>query len=93
MICQPGDVVIGNRQVLHGSFANTGDKPRITINFGFHPRASALEIKGGGIHSAPAVYNEQRIRIRSRLIGYGIDAQRKAITCLISVSSRLFSDL
>ena len=39
IICSPGDVAITNRQTVHGSFANTSDRWRITINFGFLPRA------------------------------------------------------
>ena len=34
-------------------------------------------MRGGGVHNAPAVYDEERIRKRSRLIGYAIDARRK----------------
>ena len=30
MICNPGDVVISNRQLLHGSFANTSENWRVT---------------------------------------------------------------
>jgi len=38
LICAPGDVVICNRQAIHGSFANTCEDVRVTINFGFHRR-------------------------------------------------------
>ena len=77
LLCNPGDVAICNRQLLHGSFANTSPDWRVTINFGFHRRASVLGVRGGGVHNAPAVYDAQRIRKRSRLIGYAIDARRK----------------
>ena len=77
MVCHPGDVVISNRQLLHCSFANTSPDWRVTVNFGFHRRASVLGVKGGGVHSAPAVYDEERIRIRSRVIGYAIDARQQ----------------
>ena len=77
MVCGPGDVVISNRQLLHCSFANTSPDWRVTVNFGFHRRSSVLGVKGGGVHSAPAVYDEERIRIRSRVIGYAIDARRQ----------------
>ena len=77
MLCNPGDVAINNRQLLHGSFANTSPDWRVTINFGFHRRASVLGVQGGGVHNAPAVYDEERIRTRSRLIGYAIDARHK----------------
>ena len=77
IVCKPGDVAMTNRQVLHGSFANTGPNWRVTVNFGFHRRASVLGVAGGGIHNAPAVYDEERIRTRSRLIGYAIDARHR----------------
>ena len=38
IVCNPGDVVICNRQILHGSFPNCGFEPRVTVNFGFHKR-------------------------------------------------------
>ena len=77
IVCDPGDVVINNRQILHGSFANTGFEPRLTINFGFHRRSSVLGVMGAGIHSDAVVYDDQFIKERSRVIGYGIDARRK----------------
>lgn len=77
LICAPGDVAITNRQCLHASFANTSPDWRVTVNMGFHRRASVLGVEGGGLHSAPARYDEDRIRTRSRLIGYAIDARRR----------------
>ncbi len=77
LVCGPGDVAICNRQTLHGSFANTSPDWRVTVNFGFHRRSSVLGVAGGGVHNAPAVYDEDRIRKRSRLIGYGIAARRQ----------------
>jgi len=77
LICNPGDVAITNRQVIHGSFANTSPNVRVTINFGFHRRRSVLGIKGGGVHNPVSVYDEDYIRERSRLIMYGIDARRQ----------------
>jgi hypothetical protein len=77
MICAPGDVAICNRQALHGSFANTSPDWRVTVNMGFHRRSSVLGVAGGGIHNAPAVYDEDRIARRARMIGYGIDARRQ----------------
>ena len=77
MVCAPGDVVISNRQLLHGSFANTSKDWRVTINMGFHRRASVLDVHGGGVHAAPAVYDAGHIRARARIIGYAIDARRK----------------
>ncbi len=77
LICKPGDVAITNRQAVHGSFANTSKDWRVTVNFGFHRRASVLGVSGGGIHNAPSVYDDARIRERSRLIGYAMDARRQ----------------
>ena len=77
LICAPGDVVICNRQAIHGSFANTCEDVRVTINFGFHRRKSVLGVTSGGIHNPIAVYDEERIRNRSRLIMYGIDARQQ----------------
>ncbi|GGC49177.1 hypothetical protein GCM10011504_29520 [Siccirubricoccus deserti] len=77
ILCKPGDVAITNRQTVHGSFANTSRDWRVTLNFGFHRRRSVLGVKGGGVHNAPAVYDEARIRERARIIGYAIDARRQ----------------
>ncbi len=60
---------------MHGSFANTSPNPRVTFNFGFHRRSSVLGVAGNGIHSAAAIYDEQRIYERSKLIGYAISAR------------------
>ena len=76
-ICGPGDLAITNRQCLHGSFANTSSDWRVTLNFGCHRRKSVLGVSGGGIHNAPGVYDDARIRDRSRVIGYAIDARRQ----------------
>ncbi len=77
MICAPGDVGMCNRQAVHGSFANTSDAMRVTINFGFHRRSSVLGVKGGGIHNAVTTYDDAYIARRSKMIGYGIDARRR----------------
>lgn len=77
ILCAPGDVAICNRQAVHGSFANTSQDTRVTLNFGFHRRASVLGVTAGGVHNAVATYDEARIRERSRLIAYAIDARRQ----------------
>ena len=77
LICRPGDVAITNRQVVHGSFANTSPDWRVTVNFGFHRRASVLGVTSGGLHNAVAHYDEARIRARSRMIAYAIDARQQ----------------
>lgn len=78
IVCKPGDVAITNRQAVHGSFANTSPDWRVTVNFGFHRRRSVLGVTTTGtLHAAQATYDEQRIRERSRVIGYAIDARRQ----------------
>ena len=69
--------MICNRQAIHGSFANTCEDVRVTINFGFHRRKSVLGVVSGGVHNAVAVYDEQRIRERSRVIMYAISARQQ----------------
>jgi hypothetical protein len=76
-ICGPGDVVICNRQAIHGSFANTCEDVRVTINFGFHRRKSVLGVVSGGVHNPVAIYDEDRIRERSRVIMYAIDSRQQ----------------
>lgn len=77
LICEPGDVVITNRQAVHGSFANTSADWRVTVGFGFHRRTSVLNVTAGGVHNAIAVYDAQRIHKRSEILGYAIDARRQ----------------
>jgi len=77
LICDPGDVVICNRQIVHGSFPNSGFEPRITVNMGFHRRSSVLNVMGAGTHNEAQVFDEALITKRSEVIGYGIDARRQ----------------
>jgi hypothetical protein len=77
IICAPGDVAITNRQALHGSFANTSEDWRVTVNMGFHRRRSVLGVTAGGIHNEAATYDADRIRERARMIGLAIDARRQ----------------
>jgi hypothetical protein len=76
-LCQPGDVAITNRQALHGSFANTSQDWRVSLNFGFHPRRSVLDVEAVRASGARETYDAQRIARRSRFIGYAIDARRR----------------
>ncbi|MFT5692615.1 MAG: ectoine hydroxylase-related dioxygenase (phytanoyl-CoA dioxygenase family) [Oceanicoccus sp.] len=77
LICDPGDVVICNRQAVHGSFANTSSDLRVTLNFGSQRRENVLNAEGNGIHSPKAIYDEERIAQRSKLIAYAIDARKQ----------------
>jgi hypothetical protein len=77
IICNPGDVVINNRQVVHGSFANTGFETRVTVNFGFHKRSSVLNVKGAGIHAEAKIMDSEYINKRSEVIALAINARKK----------------
>ena len=77
IICNPGDVVINNRQVVHGSFANTGFETRVTVNFGFHKRSSVLNVKGAGIHAEAKIMDAEYINKRSEVIALAINARKK----------------
>ena len=75
MLVKPGDVAICNRQVLHGSFANTSQQRRVTLVHGFHMRTSVMGAttafgRGKTIH-----YDENRVHRSSRLIPMAIDAR------------------
>jgi hypothetical protein len=70
-------VVINNRQLVHGSFANTGFETRVTVNFGFHRRSSVLDVHGAGIHADAATFDTDFIAQRSRLIGFAISARQQ----------------
>lgn len=77
LITKPGDVAITSRQLVHGSFANTSDDWRVTVNFGFHRRSSVLNVKAKSFQNEEIVYDADLIRRRSRVIGYAIDARRQ----------------
>jgi hypothetical protein len=77
IICNPGDVVINNRQLVHGSFANTGFETRVTVNFGFHRRSAVLNVHGAGIHAEAVTFDNDFIKNRSRLIGMAIEARKQ----------------
>ena len=77
IICNPGDVVINNRQLVHGSFANTGFETRVTVNFGFHRRSAVLNVHGAGIHAEAVTFDDALIKNRSRLIGMAIEARKQ----------------
>jgi ectoine hydroxylase-related dioxygenase (phytanoyl-CoA dioxygenase family) len=80
VVCDPGDAVMCNRQLLHGSFPNCGYEKRVTVNFGFHKRSSVLGVKGGGVHSESQVFDDEIINRRSKSIGYAIEARKAKYT-------------
>jgi len=78
LLCQPGDATIVNRQMLHGSFANTSPDFRLSITFGFHRRRSVLGAKAAlSMADDDTRYDERRIFERSAVIAVAIDARRQ----------------
>lgn len=77
MVCEAGDVVISNRQLVHGSFANTSTERRVTLNMGFLPRKSVLNVTNVNFAGKKQTYDEERVHQRSRMIAVGIDARQQ----------------
>ncbi len=77
LLCRPGDVTAVNRQLLHGSFANSSPDLRISLTFGFHRRRSVLGQRGALSMGAEQIYDERRIFERSAVIAVAIDARRR----------------
>jgi len=77
LICGAGDVTLVNRQMLHGSFANSSPDLRVSVTFGFHRRASVIGQKGALRVKSDDVYDAKRIFERSAVIAVAIDARRK----------------
>jgi len=77
MVCGPGDVIISNRQVIHGSFANTSPDRRITLNMGFYPRRRVLGVSTTRLDKTVETYGEDRLHERSRMIAVAVDARRQ----------------
>jgi hypothetical protein len=75
LCCEAGDVTIVNRQMLHGSFANTSPDIRISMTFGFHRRLSVVGARGALVQNSDEVYDEQRVFERSSVIAVAIDAR------------------
>jgi ectoine hydroxylase-related dioxygenase (phytanoyl-CoA dioxygenase family) len=80
LVCAAGDVTMVNRQMVHGSFANSSADLRISLTFGFHRRKSVLGQKAAlGVEDSNTVYDERRVFERSAVIQVAIDARHQAI--------------
>ena len=78
LVCKAGDVTAVNRQMLHGSFANSSPDIRMSITFGFHRRRSVLgQIPALGMHGQAEPMDEARIERRSQVVQVAIDARRQ----------------
>lgn len=75
LVCEPGDVMVLNRQCVHGSFANTSPDRRVTLNAGFFPRKRVAGVTTAKLNDQVDTYTEERIAARSRIIALGIDAR------------------
>ncbi len=93
LICCPGDVTAVNRQMLHGSFANSSPDHRISITMGFHRRRSVIGQRGKLNMGADQVYDDQRIFERSAVIQVAIDARRQRFPDEMPFSYRPFAGL
>ncbi len=45
LLCNAGDAFMLNRQMVHGSFANSSPDRRVTLNAGFFPRARVQDVR------------------------------------------------
>lgn len=75
LFCEAGSVTVANRQILHGSFANTSADQRVSLTFGFHRRASVLGQQGALVAGENEIYDAARIFERSGVIATAIDAR------------------
>jgi len=81
MLCDRGDVVVCNRQCLHGSFANASQDRRATFVWGFFRRDSVLDAEVDIPSTKPGQkrgrrrYSEADIQSRVRIIQLAIAAR------------------
>jgi len=77
LLCAAGDVFICNRQLVHGSFANSSPDRRVTLNEGFFPRHRVLDVTTSKLDDTHVTYDGEQIHQRSRLIALGVDARHR----------------
>jgi hypothetical protein len=77
MLCDAGDTIVTNRQMVHGSFANSSPDRRITLNEGFFPRKRVLDVTTRRLNGKVETYDQARIDARTRIIQLAIDARRQ----------------
>jgi ectoine hydroxylase-related dioxygenase (phytanoyl-CoA dioxygenase family) len=94
LICSAGDVTMVNRQMVHGSFANSSPDLRISLTFGFHRRKSVVGQKAAlSMQESGAIYDERRVFERSAVIQVAIDARRQAFPDELAFTYQPFSGL
>ena len=77
MLCDAGDTIVTNRQLVHGSFANSSPDRRITLNEGFFPRKRVLNVTARRLKGNIETYDQARIDARCRILQIAIDARRQ----------------
>jgi hypothetical protein len=77
MLCDAGDTIVTNRQLVHGSFANSSPDRRITLNEGFFPRKRVLNVTTKRLNGKIETYDQARIDARTRILQIAIDARRQ----------------
>jgi hypothetical protein len=77
MLCDAGDTIVTNRQMVHGSFANSSPDRRITLNEGFFPRKRVLNVTTRHLNGKIETYDQARIDARTRILQIAIDARRQ----------------
>jgi len=82
MLCERGDVVVCNRQCLHGSFANASKDRRATFVWGFFRRDTVLDAEvevpatRPGQKAGRRRYSESCIQSRARIVQLAIAARK-----------------
>ena len=77
MLCDAGDTIVTNRQLVHGSFANSSPDRRITLNEGFFPRRRVLNVTTRRLTGKVETYDQARIDARTRILQIAIDARHQ----------------
>ncbi len=77
LVCNPGDVTLVNRQVLHGSFANSSDDLRVSLTFGFHRRDAVIGQRAALAVASERTMDADRIERRASVIAVAIDARQQ----------------
>ncbi|MBE7636261.1 phytanoyl-CoA dioxygenase [Sneathiella sp. P13V-1] len=77
MLCKGGEMIIMNRQIVHGSYANSSPARRVTMNAGFFPRERILDVTTEKLNGDLDTYTEKRVEERSRIIPLAVSARQQ----------------
>jgi Phytanoyl-CoA dioxygenase (PhyH) len=77
LLGKAGDTFILNRQMIHGSFANTSPDRRVTLNMGLFPRERVLNVTSTHLDGRVVTFGSAQIHQRSRMIAIAIDARKQ----------------